>query len=278
MTVWEHWQPQREQLRPTLLYQQDLSGVSGQVRHALLQTEQNLLAQLPDDIIRQQAGILMGCIKNSIGLLEAHGAAQVWVPQKQEKRQTPSLLWLFAACCMLAVCLWCVLTAHWLLFAALVSGLIVALAAYLQERKSRLSMTEQDETHITIKPDIDNLLMLIDGQVRSLDRYLNDFSYLNEQLQGASECTDPLAVARAAELLEALYERDEAERGQAGEAARKLLESLGLQAIDYSQRTSRLFNALPSKNTTCTLCPAIVSIKEQRLLRRGTAVVHMDVA
>ena len=103
MTIYEHWLIQKEQLRPLLAEQNDMAGVVYQVRHALLQTEQNALAELTDDILRQQAGVLLSCIKNSAGLLETHINAQVWVPQSM--KITPKAnrsLWLFSLIALLA--------------------------------------------------------------------------------------------------------------------------------------------------------------------------------
>lgn len=44
MTIYEHWQTQRETLRAKLQDKPDTSSVIYEVRHALLQTEQNALA------------------------------------------------------------------------------------------------------------------------------------------------------------------------------------------------------------------------------------------
>ena len=65
---------------------------------------------------------------------------------------------------------------------------------------------------------------------------------------------------------------------EAREAAGRLLAELGLGALDYSEENRRLFNALPSKSETRTLAPAIVSLEDQRLLRRGTAAVRTGAA
>lgn len=279
MMIFDHWLIQKEKLPALAEQQQDLSGVIYQIRHALLQTEQNALAEMQDDVLRQQAGVLFSCVKNSIGLIEAHIAAQVWVPQKaqkapaafQKKWLPPLVLFLIAAAL-------CVLRSEWLVFASLTAASVLAVSALLHTRKENAAFTSSNETRISLKPDLDKLLGILDGQVRAVERYLNDFSYLNEQLRGSSDCSDPAAVSRASDLLEALYECDETERGPADEAARLLLESLGLRALDYSEENSHYFNALPSKNTTRTLSPAILSIKDQRLLRRGTAAVRIEAA
>ena len=136
----------------------------------------------------------------------------------------------------------------------------------------------QNEARVTLRPNADRLFAILDGQLRAISRYVNDFAYLNDQLRTAPECANTALLARAADLLEALYEYDAAERADAEEAARRLLKNLGLEALDYSDEHSRLFTALPSKSVTRTLTPAIVSIEDGKLLRLGTAAVRMDVA
>ena len=275
MTIYEHWLCQREKL-PSMLQQMDLSGLIYQLRHAILQTEQNALAEMQDDVLRQQTGVLFGCIKNSVGFMEANIAVQTWIPRKEEKKTFDKLslislgLLLFTAVC-------CVLSSQWFLFCLAFSALLTGFGACVKSRKGRQSLAS-DELQITLKPDIEKLCSILDSQFRALDRYLNDFVYLNEQLRGSSDCTDPVAVSRAADLMESLYECDESESTAVNESAKKLLESLGLRALDYSDESSRFFNALPSKHITRTLAPAILSVKDQRLLRRGTAAVKIDAA
>ena len=129
---------------------------------------------------------------------------------------------------------------------------------------------------VVLKPDVERLLTLMDRQMRAIDRSLNDLAYLNEQLRGGLQTADAATLARAADLMEALYECDGEVREAAGEAARRMLAGLG--ALDYTEENRRLFNALPSKSETRTLSPAIVSLEDRRLLRRGTAAVRTDAA
>ena len=96
MSIFEHWEAQKETLRQKLLEQPDMAGVVYQVRHAIAQTEQNALAEFSDDVLRQQAGVMLGTLKTSIGLMEAHIATQVWClksrlqsPKRPEKYGLP---------------------------------------------------------------------------------------------------------------------------------------------------------------------------------------------
>ena len=275
MTIYEHWLCQKEKL-PSLLQQTDLSGLIYHLRHAILQTEQNALAEMQDDVLRQQTGVLFACIKNSVGFVEANIAVQTWVPQKKEKKTTEKLP-LISLCLLLFTAVWCVLSSQWFLLFLTVAALVSGTLVWFDSKPGHQPLPS-DELRITMSPDVDKLCAVLDSQFRALDRYLNDFVYLNEQLRGSSDCTDPIAVSRAADLMESLYECDADERTAVDEAAKKLLESLGLRVVDYSDESSRFFNALPSKNITRTLAPAILSIKDQRLLRRGTAAVKIDAA
>ena len=259
--------------------QTDLSSVVYQTRHAVLQTEQNALAEIRDDILRQQAGVLFGCIRNSVGLLEANVTSQVWVAQsKHDGKKAISTLKQFSWFALLLACVYCAAKSLWLPLILTVASAVLNLAVWIKERRNAPPREKAPQIRATISVDTDRLLSLLDGQMNAVERYLNDFTYLNEQLRGASDLNDPVAVARACDLLEALYECDEAQRASADEAARKLLERLGLRVLDYSEENSRFFTALPSKNMTQTLSPAILSIKDQQLLRRGTAAVRMDAA
>ena len=271
MTIFEHWQNQKELLRPKLAEQPDLAGVVYQVRHAIMQTEQNALAELEEDMLRQQAGVMLGMLKTSIGLMETNIAAQVWVPQKQsDKPKESSRLQWIAAGLLVLLMVYCGLQNLWLGSALAMCCLILSAVSLFSCPKV---LPSTDEVRVTLKPDVDRLFIILDGQIRSIDRAVNDFSYLNDQMRSGSDGADPSSIARAADLLEAIYSCDEELREEAEEAAMRLLASIGLYAVPYSEETSRYFNALPSKNTTRTLSPAILSLQDRRLLRRGTAAV-----
>ena len=279
MSIFQHWQEQRDKLRPSLAETMSAAEITGQVRHALLQTEHNALAELDDDLLRQQAAVLMGCLKSALGLLEAHGTAQIWVAQKSGLSKAKSKsLWSVAGALLAGLAALCALKSRWISLGLCVAALAVGLCALISERRSAASILPQDEVRATVTVDIERLFAVLDAQLRAMDRYLSDFSYLNDQARGGAESTDAITLSRAADLMEALYDCDDAGRAPAEEAARRLLERLGLQALDYDEESSRLFNALPSKTVTRTLSPAIVSVRDQQLLRRGTAAVRIDAA
>lgn len=279
MSILQTWQEQRETLRNAITDRMSTADVLYQVRHALLQTEQNALAGMDDDLLRQQAGVLMSCLKGSLGLLEAHTAGQVWVAQKSEKpTANDRSLWRCAAAALALLAVYCGLNAEWVAMALAIAGLGLGFLALMKERRTVSAILPKDEVRASVSVDIDRMLSVLDGQLRAMDRYLSDFSYLNDQARGSAEGADPLTLSRAAELMEALYDCDEEGRAPAEEAARQLLSRLGLQTLDYSEESSRLFNTLPSKNLTRTLSPAIVSVEDQKLLRRGTAAVRIDAA
>lgn len=281
MSVFEQWQAQKDGLRKSLQSTADLADVTYHIRHALNQTEQNALAAMADDVLRQQAGVLLGCLKTSVGLLECQIQTQVWLPQSQKKargvRPSVALMWLSAALVALLAA-FCYLKGQWLGFLAAVGALVAFLAAMVLSRKEQGSAVSQEEIKVTLRPDMDRLFAVLDGQLRSVDRYLNDFDYLNNQLRDGSQTADTLSLTRVADLMEALYEWDEDARQALTEPVRRLTESMGLSVLDYTPENRRYFNALPSKSTTRTLSPAILSMKDHQLLRRGTAAVQMGAA
>lgn len=281
MSVYDHWQAQHESLRTALDAQPDMAGIVYQVRHALLQTEQNALAELTDDVLRQQAGVLMSALKSCIGLLEANIATQVWVPQKAAAAKPAWgrwTLWAVAAAVLFALGGYGYLKGDAIIWLAALAALASGAAALITGRKKAQTATPQDEARVTLKPDLDRLFSILDGQVRAVDRSLNDLAYLNEQLRSGADLADTSALARAAGLMESLYDIDGVAASPALDAARGLLASLGLCALDYSSENQRLFNALPSKSETRTLSPAILSAQDHRLLRRGTAAVRINAA
>lgn len=276
MTILEHWQQQKEGLNLKLGAVKTMADAVYQVRHAILQTEQNALAEMSDDILRQQASVLFGSVKNAAGLLEAskaHASSPAAKPARQKMDRSQLMLTLISAFLLVVLAVCCYFKG-WLL------GTVLSLCALLMGAASFLCKSApavSDSTCIQL-PDLDRLLVLLDGQMRLIDRSLNDFSYLNDQLSCGVESADEAALSRAADLMEALMECDEEEREPAEEAANRLLGALGFCAVMYSEESSKLFNILPSKNTTCTLSPAILSAQDHRLLRRGTAAVRTDAA
>ncbi len=279
MSILHYWQEQRETLQNAINGHAAAADVVYQVRHALLQTEQNALADMEDDLLRQQAGVLMNCLKGSLGLLEAHTAGTVWVAQKNQlSSQNDNSLWQCAAAAVAVLTVFCGLNGQWLGAALAAAGLALGFFALMKERKAACAILPKDEVRVSVSVDINHMFTILESQLRAIDRYLDDFSYLNSQARGDADCADPAVISRAAEMIEALYDCSEAERAPVEDAARQLLRHLGMETVEYCEETSRLFNALPSKSVTRTLSPAILSVKDQKLLRRGTAAVRIDAA
>lgn len=273
MSVLEYWQQQKEPLLQALEGCATAADMAYQIRHALLQTEQNALAAMDDDILRQQAGILLSGLKNAAALLDCHKQTQVWVPTsiKRQKRRIAPLQW-FAFGLMAVLGVYCYGKGLWLALGLVVAALLLWAATLFPKEAQK----PQSDYQIVIKPDIDKLLPLLDGQVRAIDRALSDMAYLNDQLRGGGETADPVSLSRVADLMETLYEWDDEARLPLSEPVNRLLESLGLCVLDYTPENRRYFNALPSKSVTRTLSPAILSVRDRQLLRRGTAAVRMD--
>lgn len=273
MSVLEYWQQQKEPLLQALEGCATAADMAYQIRHALLQTEQNALAAMDDDILRQQAGILLSGLKNAAGLLDCHKQTQMWVPTsiKRQKRRIAPLQW-FSFGLMAVLGVYCYGKGLWLALGLVVAALLLWVATLFPREAEK----PQSDYQIVNKPDIDKLLPLLDGQVRAIDRALSDMAYLNDQLRGGGETADPVSLSRVADLMEALYEWDDDDRLPLSEPVNRLLESLGLCVLDYTPENRRYFNALPSKSVTRTLSPAILSVRDRQLLRRGTAAVRMD--
>jgi hypothetical protein len=127
--------------------------------------------------------------------------------------------------------------------------------------RARHADAEEDRLRVTARPDTEKLFQAIDAQMKAIDRFVNDFTYLNEQnaLQGGAP--DPRTVPALAELLEAVCECE----GEAGEeatlAAERLIADMGARAVPYSPEEARLFNILPASIRPHALAPALVSLR-----------------
>ena len=278
MTALECWKEQRAELLSTLNEQTEIGDVVYAARHAILQTEQNTLASQNDDVLRQQMGILFAMLKNSVALLNVPVASMAWaaVSRKEEKNRQPGLPFLLCALALLiAAFLWCYAKGDllgWLLpLAALITG---ASALFINSRAQRKAARQPKEPLRTTQTvNAEQLIGAIEAQMVMIDRCATDFAYLNKSLRTPAGGSVWQNLDAVSELLETIYAYDDELRQQAEEAMQQLLTEMGLEAVDYSAESEKLFTQLPSKTMTRTLCPALLSAEDHRLLRRGTAVV-----
>lgn len=278
MGAFECWCAQKEKLRESLKDIADTAGVAYAVRHALAQVEQNTMAEQTDDLLRQQTGILFSCVKTASQMLDVPVSQKVWVaaPRQKEKRAGNPLLWVVALLAQLAAGIYAYFTGQLIVWLLLLGALVVTGIALITAGKSRKRELPQDEVRVTLHPDQERLFGLMDAQMHAIDRYVSDFAYLNEQSLGRQKAPDSKAVTLVADMLEALYECDDEARAGAGAAAIRMLEGLGLEAVEYSPESRHLFTTLPSKTETRTMIPAIVLRDDHKLLRRGTAAVRLS--
>ena len=272
MSAFECWEEQRESLRAALKDQTSVADQVYAIRHALMQTEQNTLAQQSDEVLRQQMGVLFSLVKGSVGFLETPVAATSWVAQSRKTEKQGGKAWLVVLTALLMIFsgLCCYFRGIVLGWVSALAALIAGSAALLTERRKA---AVHDEVRVTLQPDVERLLAVLDGQLRAIDRCANDFAYLNDSLRGREQGSSAMAE-RLADLMEAVYDLGGDERDEMAGAVDGLLNGLGFRAMEYSEENSRLFTVLPSKNETRTLSPAIVSAEDFRLIRRGTAAVR----
>ena len=269
MSAFECWEEQRESLRAALKDQTSVADQVYAIRHALMQTEQNTLAQQSDEVLRQQMGVLFSLVKGSVGFLETPVAATSWVAQSRKTEKQGGKAWLVVLTALLMIFsgLCCYFRGIVLGWVSALAALIAGSAALLTERRKSRKATGHDEVRVTLQPDVERLLAVLDGQLRAIDRCANDFAYLNDSLRGREQGSSAMAE-RLADLMEAVYDLGGDERDEMAGAVDGLLNGLGFRAMEYSEENSRLFTVLPSKNETRTLSPAIVSAEDFRLSRR----------
>lgn len=278
MGAYQCWLAQRERLREGLAIATDAQGATYLTRHTLAQVEQDTMAEQADDLLRQQTGILFSCVKQSLNLLDIPVNTKVWFAAEEAGRKAaPAWRWLLIlGCAMLTACgaaAW--LAAEWLMLAGLAAGLALTLTAWLVHGKAlrRHALPEDERVQVTARPDAEKLFRAIDTQMRAIDRYINDFAYLNEQSALAGISPDQHSISALAALMQAIYDVEGSEGEDAVAAAERMLSGLGIRAVAYSPQDQRLFTVLPSIQETRTLDPALVSLKDGALLHRGAAAV-----
>ena len=283
MTALECWQQQRAELKRDLEGQKEISGIIYAARHAILQTEQNTLASQSDDILRQQMGVLFALLKNNLSLLNVNVTQTAWahVSRKKERKLSKGFpLLLAAGLIMLGTGLILYyqknLPGCLLVLAATIAGIAGLVLNSLGTRKQTDRL--QENLHTTCQVDAEQLIGAIEAQIVMIDRCAQDFAYLNQSLRAPTGGGGWQNLEAVSELLETIYSYDDDLRQQAEESMRQLLVEMGLEAVDYSLESEKLFTQLPSKNMTRTLCPALLSAEDHRLLRRGTAVVSNKAA
>ena len=102
MSAFECWEEQRESLRAALKDQTSVADQVYAIRHALMQTEQNTLAQQSDEVLRQQMGVLFSLVKGSVGFLETPVAATSWVAQSRKTEKQGGKAWLVVLTALLS--------------------------------------------------------------------------------------------------------------------------------------------------------------------------------
>lgn len=283
MTALECWQEMRPELSKEITRQQDAGGVIYAVRHAILQTEQNILASQSDDVLRQQLGVLFALLKNSISLLNVPVSSTTWTAASRRNERKPGRgfpFMLAAGMALLATGFWGYAKGDLLGWVLPLCTLVLAVIALVISRRERKEQPETGGPQLktTHTFDAEQLLGAVEAQLTMIDRCANDFAYLNQSLRTPAGGSGGQNLEAVSELLETIYAYDDELRQQADDAIRQLLGDMGLELLDYSPEHQKLFNQLPSKNMTRTLCPALLSAEDHKLLRRGTAAVSMDAA
>ncbi|MFR5853076.1 MAG: hypothetical protein ACLUE8_01350 [Lachnospiraceae bacterium] len=255
MSAFECWEEQRESLRAALKDQTSVADQVYAIRHALMQTEQNTLAQQSDEVLRQQMGVLFSLVKGSVGFLETPVAATSWVAQSRKTEKQGGKAWLVVLTALLMIFsgLCCYFRGIVLGWVSALAALIAGSAALLTERRKSRKATGHDEVRVTLQPDVERLLAVLDGQLRAIDRCANDFAYLNEQSagpgagqfrHGGASCRPDGGRLRSG-------------RRRAGRNSRRCgraAERAGLPGRNVFRRNSRLFTVLPVK-TKLVLSP-----------------------
>ncbi len=279
MSVYQHWLAQRERLRESLHDAGDTS-TAYVFRHAIAQIEQNTMAEQSDDLLRQQTGVLFSCVKQSLNLLDVPLTTKIWLAHTQAvkpSRERWSLLYALSILLQALVGLYGYSNGHALIWVPLAISMAATLFGLIVQRRSKKqSATQQDDMRVTAKPDSPMLLLAIEAQMKAIDRFINDFIYLNEQRDIGQNSPELRYASLLAEMIQVLYTCEGEAREEAVAAGERLLTAMGISAVPYTPESAYHFTILPSLDETRTLMPALISQKDGQLLARGTAAVIMQ--
>ena len=138
------------------------------------------------------------------------------------------------------------------------------------------------EVRVHAELDADVVWKTLKKTMETMDRKSEEYlaqeeTWLRERTDTASPASasrDPETLRLLGDLLEALY------AGNGDYALRQLkkllpwLRQQGIEAVDYSPETADLFELLPTKRSSATQRPALVSV--ETLLLAGRATEHVD--
>ena len=274
MGAYECWCMQKPKLRLRLKDSTDGSSVINAVRHTFAQVEQNTMAEKPDALLRQQTGILFSCAKASLGFLDVSAEPKIWELKTRKKKRI--LGWLIAVALQAAIVFYGYVKGENLLLALSLAALLTAVFSVVQ--RQRESQETEGDCKVTLETDVEKLFQVIDAQMQSIDRNVNDFAYLNETAVKKPGLQNQQMVTMLGELLEALCECDLEESAGMQETVEHMLSEQGLLAVTYTPETRGWFSVLPSKSETRTMVPALVTREEKQLVKRGVAAVVMTEA
>ena len=159
--------------------------------------------------------------------------------------------------------------------------ILMAAAALFGFLAGRLWYGER-EVRVHAELDADVVWKTLKKAMETMDRKSEEYlaqeeTWLREQKDASSPASasrDPETLRLLGDLLEALY----ADNGDyALRQLKKLLPWLrqqGIEAVDYSPETADLFELLPTKRSSATQRPALVS--GETLLLAGRATEHVD--
>ena len=277
MGAYECWCAQKPKLHESLKHGMDAGGIAYALRHALAQVEQNTMAEQENDLLRQQTGVLFGCVKTAVGLLDVSVTSKVWELQSQKAASPKGGNGLLGAALLIqaGAGAYCYAIGQLIPMIALLAALGVAGVALLRKKPKAEPKQQEERIKVSFLPDLERLFAEIDGQMQAIDGYVNDFAYLNEQMDNAPGGGDSKMAEAMANMLEAVYESGPDTCGSVEDAAEAILSGLGLAALRYGRETRHLFTVLPSKNESQTMVPAIVRASDHLLLKRGIAAVRM---
>ncbi len=264
-------QTEEEKLRNELRADSEVDGNRKQSVNRLNETYSRILLKYnsaySDDPLRQAiADSLTGVAREELDLLLAPAAKK---EISDRNIRTGGIIGLLLA---LIFCLLAALLIQKYFLVGCVSAVCAVLSAFFGGK----AWYGERSVSVRSTVDADQVLRILQRTGAAMDRKIEElccqFRQADSPAVSASLSTDA-DISLLGDLLEALYSDN-------GEFALRQLKKLqpwlkqsGIEAINYSAETADLFEVLPSKKTSMTLRPALVSGEKLLLAGRATEIL-----
>jgi len=278
MSVVDTWDGCRSALAAQLRTDTGFSHAARQIRLTLERIQHETMIGQKDANLRQQIGILFSILKASCDMMQASGTPKLWISgetEKEKRKFSARILFviLFVGFIIAAgiICFYRKDIVTVLLIAFAVVSLLAYAVANMLKKKKHEKQVKPLQYKIELQSDVDKIIAFFDKLFPTMDRYIQELSYLNMHNSRQTSEIDAELLDLCAQMLEARRTGNNALAFQALQDVEQYLRHLGIEILEFSRSSQRYFQVLPAKEGERTICPAL--LKDGKILRAGVAAV-----